>query len=218
MKKFLFPVCFLLLSFCKANAQHYIPLLNGKNLDGWYVFLDSTSGSQNKDSAFIVKDHMLYVTGKSVGYICTKKQYKNFHLIVEFKWGEKKYPPRMKDKRDSGVIYYFATGKKDKIWPQAYECQVQEGDCGDFWLADSISLNVHGKTYTKERVPKLSDHEKPNGEWNTLEVIANNGRCTHIVNGVVVNEGTNANVRDGKIALQTEAAEMYYRNIRIAIL
>ena len=218
MKKKLSICCLLFLLAATTNAQHYKPLLNGKNLEGWYVYLQSNVGNQNPDSAFIVKDNMLYVTGKSVGYICTKKQYKNFHLIVEFKWGEKKYPPRLKDKRDSGILYYFASGLPDKIWPRSFECQIEEGDCGDFWLANSISLTANGKHYTKERIPKNSDAEKPNGEWNTMEVIAINGKCTHIVNGVIVNEGTEANVREGKIALQTEAAEMYFRNIRLAEL
>ncbi len=71
---------------------------------------------------------------------------------------------------------------------------------------------------TKGRIIKLSDSEKPNGEWNKVEIIVLNGKCTHIINGVVVNKGTDANVSEGKIALQTEAAEMFYRNIRLEVL
>lgn len=209
--------CCLLLLAATLSAQNYKPLFNGKNLEGWYVYLQEGSGGK-LDSAFIVHDNMLHVTGKSVGYICTNASYKNFHLIIEFKWGVKKYPPRLNDKRDSGILYYFALGAPDKIWPRSFECQIQEGDCGDFWLADSIALTANGKRFTKQRIPKLSDHEKPYGEWNTMEVIAVDGKCTHIVNGVVVNEGVEANVREGRIALQTEAAEMYFRNIRIAAL
>lgn len=216
-KNFTLAIGCLLLLITASTAQDYKPIFNGKNLEGWYIYLQEKGGNQ-QDSAFIVHDNLLHVTGKSVGYICTNTSYKNFHLIIEFKWGEKKYPPRLNDKRDSGILYYFASGAPDKIWPRSFECQIQEGDCGDFWLADSISLTVKDQRFSKQRIPKLSDHEKPNGEWNTLEVIAVNGKCTHIVNGVVVNEGTEANVREGKIALQTEAAEMYFRNIRIAIL
>ena len=51
-----------------------------------------------------------------------------------------------------------------------------------------------------------------------LEIIGNNGKCTHILNGTVVNEGTDANVREGKILLQCEGSEIYYRNIRLAVL
>jgi len=42
-------------------------------------------------------------------------------------------------------------------------------------------------------------------------VIAQNGKCTHIVNGVVVNEGTEASLRSGRILIQSEGAEIYYR-------
>lgn len=206
----------LLIFLTITRAQDYKAIFNGKDLQGWYVYLQDKQG--NVDSAFVVQDNLIHVTGKSVGYICTNTSYKNFHLIVEFKWGEKKYPPRLNEKRDSGILYYFSSGAPDKIWPRSFECQIQEGDCGDFWLADSIALTVNNKRFSKERIPKLSDHEKPYGEWNTIEVIANNGKCTHIVNGVIVNEGTEANVKEGKIALQTEAAEMYFRNIRIANL
>lgn len=208
-------VCLLLVTSL-VQSQQYKQLFNGKDLKGWYLYLQPGVGSQNPDSAFIVQDSVLYVTGKSVGYIATEKEYRNFHLIMDFKWGETKYPPRLKEKRDSGILYYFAKGNKDKIWPRAYECQIQEGDCGDFWLADSIGIDVKGKRFMRERVIKMTDAEKPNGEWNRLEVIAVNGKCTHKMNGVIVNEGTGANVNSGKIAIQTEAAEMYFKNIRIA--
>lgn len=210
--------CTFFLGQMNIHAQRTSPLFNGKNLDGWYVFLNNNVGSQDPDSAFTVHDNMLHITGRGVGYICTKKSYKNFHLTLEFKWGEKKYLPRLTDKRDSGILYYFLSGSQDKIWPRSYECQIQEGDCGDFWLADSLSLKVKDRTITKGRIIKLSDSEKPNGQWNKVEIIALNGKCTHIINGVVVNEGTDANVREGKIALQTEAAEMFYRNIRLEVL
>ncbi len=62
---------------------------------------------------------------------------------------------------------------------------------------------------------KHSDAEKPSGQWNTVEVISYNGKCVHIVNGVVVNAGEEASVKEGRILLQSEFSEIYYRNIRI---
>lgn len=214
----------VLLSCCLAGllpcfAQKFKPIFNGKNLDGWYSFLRDKN--MPADSVFTVEDGMIHVSGRSFGYVCTNQSYKNFHLILEFKWGVAKHPPRQNAKRDSGVLYYFAASSPDKVWPRSIEYQVQEGDCGDFWLVDSTSLTVNGKLYppTKnQQVVKFSDHEKPTGEWNTVEIIGNNGKCTHILNGAVVNEGTDANVREGKILLQSEGSEIYYRNIRLAIL
>lgn len=220
MKKLIFLfVSLLFLSF--AKAQNFVSLFNGKDLDGWYVYIRDNPIDTDTAGVFTVDDKMIHVSGKYFGYIATKQEYENFHLSLEFKWGVAKHPPRQNRKRDSGILYYFSSSTRDKIWPRSIECQIQEGDCGDFWLVDSTSLIVNGKLYpptNNQQVIKTSDQEKPYGEWNTIEVICKNGKCTHIVNGVVVNEGTNANVREGKIALQSEGAEVFYRNIKIATL
>lgn len=211
----------MLLSLLKMHAQQFDPLFNGTNLDGWYVYLSDSPAGRDTANIFTVHDNMLHISGKTFGYVSTNNSYKNFHLILEFKWGVMKHPPRLNAKRDSGILYYFSSSSPDKIWPRSIECQIQETDCGDFWLVDSTSLTVNGKRYppTKnQQIVKLSDQEKPSGEWNTIEVIAKDGKCTHIVNGVVVNEGVDANVREGRIALQSEGAEIFYRNIRLARL
>jgi len=211
----------LLLVLINTTAQKFKQLFNGKDLDGWYICLKGMPLGMDTGKVFSVEDKMIHISGESFGYIATKRSFTNFHLILEFKWGVNKYPPRLKSKRDSGVLYYFSESAPDKVWPRSIECQVQEGDCGDFWLVDSTALTVNGKYYSpakNQQVVKMSDQEKTYGEWNTLEIIGNNGKCTHIVNGVVVNEGTDANVREGKIAIQSEGAEVYYRNIRLAKL
>lgn len=53
------------------------------------------------------------------------------------------------------------------------------------------------------------------GEWNKVEVISFYGKCVHIANGVVVNYGENSSLIGGRIPLQSEYAELYYRNIKI---
>jgi len=215
------PLVFFLFLCPGTKAQKFISLLNGKNLEGWYVYLRDTPLDMDTANVFTVQDKMLHISGKYFGYVATKKEYKNFHLSLEFKWGSDKHPPRQNRKRDSGILYYFSSSTPDKIWPRSIECQIQEGDCGDFWLVDSTSLSVNGKYYSpakNQQVVKISDQEKPYGEWNTVEIICIDGKCTHLVNGVVVNEGTESNVREGKIALQSEGAEIFYRNIKIATL
>ena len=214
---FLFVACFS----SAIKAQKFTSLFNGKNLDGWYIYIRDAPVDTDTAGVFTVDDKMIHVSGKYFGYIATKQEYKNFHLSLEFKWGTAKHPPRQNRKRDSGILYYISSSKPDKIWPRSIECQIQEGDCSDFWLVDSTSLTVNGKLYppTKnQQVVKTSNQEKPYGEWNMMEVICKDGKCTHIVNGIVVNEGTDSNVREGKIALQSEGSEIFYRNIKIAKL
>src|SRR5262249_55541157 len=103
----------------------------------------------------------------------------------------------------------------DKIWTKSIECQIQEGDCGDFWFVDGASLTVGGKTQKNGRFIKTTDGEKPNGEWNTIEVVCDGDKITNIVNGVAVNEGTGASVTRGRIVLQSEGAEVFFRKVEL---
>jgi hypothetical protein len=64
-------------------------------------------------------------------------------------------------------------------------------------------------------VIKKTDAEKPHGQWNTIEVVCDGDKITNIVNGVVVNEGTNASVTQGRILLQSEGAEVFYRKVEL---
>ena len=201
--------------------KEFKPLFNGKNLDGWYSFLRTKGKNNDPEKIFNIEKGILHISGKEFGYICTEREFTNFHLLVEFKWGIKKYPPRDADttRRDNGICYYVPLNTPDKVWPKSIECQVQEGDVGDFWMIDSTTILIDGiRTTPKDysRATKKKDAEKPNGEWNRVEVIAINGKLTHIVNGVVVNEASSPSVSKGKILIQSEGAEIYYRKIEIA--
>lgn len=59
------------------------------------------------------------------------------------------------------------------------------------------------------------DAEHPVGEWNTLECIADGDKLTFILNGVVVNEATQVKPQKGKIQIQSEAAEIFFRRIEL---
>jgi hypothetical protein len=216
-KKYIFfIILFAVLFNNNSAAQDFKPLFNGKDISGWYTFLKTKGNSNDPDTIFSVNNGLLKITGKEFGYIVTERSFNNFHLVVEFKWGEKKYPPREDKVRDNGICYYVVP--TDRVWPRSVECQIQEGDCGDFWLIDSVTALIDGVKVgpTKNtRVVKKKDNEKPSGEWNKIEVIADKGKCTHIVNGVVVNEATDASLRSGRILIQSEGAEIYYRKIDI---
>ncbi len=163
----------------------------------------------------------MHVSGEDVGYISTKKKYSNFHLTLEFKWGEKRYPPRENEKRDAGILYHVNFYSGDKIWPRSLEYQIQEGDCGDFWMTDSTTI-VFNDTLTIAknwlRGVKIKDTEKPKGEWNKAEVIVKDGTITHLLNGEVVNKGRLGNTTEGYVVLQSEYAEVYYRKVEITVL
>jgi len=225
MKKLLFAIGLIGCGF--VNAQQTTvkgtPIFNCKDFKGWYSFLQSKGKNNDIEKVFSVEDGLLHITGKEFGYLCTEKKYANFHLVAEFKWGVKKYPPRDADttKRDNGILYYVQTAASDKVWPKSIECQIQEGDVGDIWLIDSTTVVIDGQRtapYNFHRVVKKKNGERPTGEWNTVEVIADKGKITYIVNGVTVNAAESPSLNDGRIIIQSEGAEIYYRKIEITEL
>lgn len=199
--------------------KKFSPIFSGRDFDGWYLYLRDRPRNEDPKNVFQIDDQVLRISGEEFGYLMTEKLYHNFYLKLEFKWGEKKWPPRLDQKRDSGICYHVPDGTPDKIWPKSLECQIQEGDVGDIWLIDSTTVKMENGIRTQprnfQRVVKMRDSEKPNGEWNTVEVVSIDGHNRHIVNGVLVAESYEASEREGRILIQSEGAEVYYRNIQI---
>ncbi len=202
-----------------TKDKDFQPMFNGKDLTGWYTYVQDLPVNEDPTKVFTFEsDGVLHVSGEKFAYIATKEIYKDFHLKLEFKWGEKKYAPRLDQPRDSGICYKVPAGEVDKIWPKSIECQVQEHDLGDLWMIGGATIVVDGvatKPGDYVRSIKKKDAELPNGQWNVVEVIVEGGHCRHIVNGVLVNEGTDASIAEGKILLQSEGAELFYRKVMI---
>ena len=59
------------------------------------------------------------------------------------------------------------------------------------------------------------DVEKPIGEWNRYECIADGDKLTVILNGVVVNECADVRPHKGRIQIQSEAAEVFVRRVDV---
>jgi hypothetical protein len=139
-------------------------------------------------------------------------------LTLFFKWGTKKYPPRINEKRDAGVLYHADFYGGDKIWPRCLEFQIQEGDCGDVWMVDSVMIVHRGKQTLPQnwiRGEKSLNAELPNGAWNKVEIRVKDGMFKHFLNDKLVNEGQLINTRKGAILLQSEGAEVYYKDVMI---
>lgn len=186
---------------------------------------------------------VLHISGQVYAGLSTKEEFGNYHLSWQFKWGEKKWPPRLNDKRDSGVLAH-CVGKQGafwNVWMRSLECQIQEGDCGDFiplaGAAADIRLRMEegnslpvfdpdAPVYTNTKYTRHSGSiEKQNGEWNTMEILTLGQTMVFVVNGtpnmVLFNTRQNDPNGNGQIALtrgklqiQSEAAEIFYRDIK----
>ncbi|MDP3071797.1 MAG: DUF1080 domain-containing protein [Opitutaceae bacterium] len=59
------------------------------------------------------------------------------------------------------------------------------------------------------------DVEKPVGEWNHAEITCDGDSVRFVLNGVLVNVGTQSSFREGSLLFQTEGAEIFFRRIEL---
>ena len=113
-----------------------VKLFNGKDLTNFYTFLKDHGKNNDPEKVFTVKDGMIRVSGKIFGCFVTEKEYENYHLVVEFKWGKETWPPRKDRAMDSGILLHCVgeDGAAGGVWLESIECQMIEGGTGDFIL------------------------------------------------------------------------------------
>ena len=236
-----------------------IQLFNGKNLDGFYTFLQDTK-YEDPRQVFRVTDGMLHITGDGLGALTTKKAYRDYHLVLEFKWGPRVWGNRKDRTRDSGLLIHSngPDGGYNGIWMPSLEVQIIEGGMGDYILVAgndkdgkplpiSVTCEVDrdrdgeviwkkgGKRETfdlknRKRInwygrdpdweDKLGfrgkhDLDKTLTEWTRFDVICDGGHVQNFVNGKLVNEAFDVTPSAGRIQLQTELAEIFFRKFEL---
>lgn len=235
-----------------GDKDGWVVMFNGKDLAGWDTWLGRPNGEKevvglNKDPSMVYTvvqadgKAAIRVSGEIFGAITSQKELENYHLKLEFKWGDKRWPPREKAVRDSGLLYHCVGphGAAGSFWMRSQELQIQEKDCGDYWSVAGGIVDVEGQrkgdkgpivykkggekfTVSSGRIVKDPDNERPTGEWNSIELICVGATSVHIVNGKVnmiltgsrhKMEGKEIPLTKGKIQLQSEGAEVFYRNV-----
>jgi hypothetical protein len=260
-----------------AGADGWVSLLNGRDLSGWYTMLQrSGKGVAEEQRMILMEEEMLHIMGNEEGkfpaeggYLATNQEFANVRIRVEYKWGVKRHAPRYTPKRDNGLLYGLVG--PDRVWPSCVECQIEEGDVGDFFLLGGVrgvqsnhNAGLFGQGIspltgwpqrgaraggppgaapgggagrggappaepTGGRFIKDGDFELLD-QWNTVEVIWQGDRAAHIVNGRTVNVATRLQQPDpqnpgqfipltrGKIAIEIEYAEIWFRRIEVKAL
>jgi hypothetical protein len=251
-----------------AGADGWVSLINGRDLTGWYTMLQkSGKGAAEELKMVTVEEEMLHILGNDetedpaeAGYLATNREFENVRIRVEYKWGMKRHAPRYTPKRDNGVLYGLVG--EDKVWPTCVECQIEEGDVGDFFLISGVrgiqashSAGLFGvgvnpltgwpkpATATTPPAAAVAAPPQPTGgrfikdgdfevldQWNTVEVIWQGDKAEHLVNGRTVNVATNLQQPDpqnpgayipltrGKIAIEIEYAEIWFRRVEVKSL
>ena len=162
-----------------------------------------------------MEDDVLICSGNPLGYLYSRTDYRDLTLKLEWRWPE--------GKPGKGGVLIRMTGEH-RIWPRSLEAQINAGDAGDFW-----GLSGYGLTGSAERmksleheqfgkltnVKKIKAAEKPAGQWNTYEIIAEGETVTLIINGEEVNKATGCDLDAGRICFTSEGSEIHFRNITL---
>ncbi|MDY7107563.1 MAG: DUF1080 domain-containing protein [Planctomycetota bacterium] len=183
-----------------------VRLFNGEDLSGWTAFLP---GDAEMDDVWSVKDGILICTGKPAGYIRTKADFTNFVLKLDWR-----FDPVTKKPGNSGVLLRMIG--EDKVWPRSVEAQLHSGNAGDFWNIGEFPMKTDPQRTRGRNTKKTHFAERPVGEWNSYEIIVDGASIVLNVNGETVNQAWDVMETPGKICLQSEGAEIHFRDIRLA--
>jgi putative membrane-bound dehydrogenase-like protein len=102
-----------------------------------------------KDIWTFDKDGTFHISGRGYGYVATKDSFRDYHLVLEFKWGTKTWGKREKAAKDNGILLhaYGPHGAYADTWMASIEAQIIEGGVGDILvlsptLADGKELTT----------------------------------------------------------------------------
>jgi hypothetical protein len=200
-----------------AEPMQFRELFNGKDLTGWI------NVNTDKDT-WSVQNGLLVCTGHPIGVMRTDKQYENFILHIEWR--------HMEAGGNSGTfIWSEGTVPEGKRLPKGLEVQMLELDWVNQHKRDDGTLPpiayVHGEVFGANGLKTVPDNPrgsrsksienrcKGKGQWNTYDVVAVDGVVKLSVNGKFVNGISKASVKKGYICLESEGAEIHFRNIKI---
>ncbi len=191
-------------------------LFNGKDLTGW---INVNTG---KDT-WKVKDGMIICTGHPIGVMRSVRQYENFVLHIEWE--------HIEPGGNSGVFVWSDARPQEKSrLPNGVEVQMLELDWVNLHPRNGEPAPiayVHGELFgvggvqttpDNPRGPRSKSIEnrcKPRGEWNTYDVVCVDGVIKLSVNGKFVNGISRTSQKKGYLCLESEGAEIHFRNIRI---
>lgn len=142
------------------TAGPVVRLFNLKDSSGWYKYVDKSSKTNgppgrnvDPDGVFKVAGGTIRISGEYWGTLTTEKEYDNYQLTVEFRWGKKTWGTREQMARQSGVLLHgFGADGAHLGWaPQSIKCQIIEGGTGDLVcynvkMQKAVSISVESTT------------------------------------------------------------------------
>jgi Domain of Unknown Function (DUF1080) len=123
-----------------VRPRAVIRLFNGQDLTGLTTWLDTKREDPRR--VFRVEDHVLHITGDGFGYIATQREYRDYHLVVEYKWGKR--TDGGNSVRNSGILLHAIgpDGGAGGTWMSSIECQLAQGCAGDLIVIRGQDANI----------------------------------------------------------------------------
>jgi hypothetical protein len=196
MKRVLLLAAFAVTGFA---ADGFVPLFNGKNLDGWDgdprlwsvkngIIVGSTEGVSLEHNEFLI----------------SKKEYSNFILRCDMKLRNHNSGIQFRSKASPEWVVsgYQADAAENNYWGCLYEEKGKRG------------IMVNSYKDIGEKVVKLKD-------WNTYEILCDGDHIQIKLNGMVTADIHDSLSLSGVIAMQLHKGppmEAYFRNVAIKIL
>ena len=199
------------------EPAQWVSLFNGKDLTGWV-------NVNTADDTWSVRDGLLVCSGHPIGVMRSEKQYENFLLHIEWK--------HLEAGGNSGVFAWSeGTVPEGKNLPKGMEVQMLELDWpnqhrdrkgnpapiayvhGELFGANGLTATPDNPRGTRSK--SIENRCKGKGEWNVYDVVFVDGVVKLSVNGKFVNGVSQSSVKKGYLCLESEGAEIHFRDIRI---
>jgi len=190
-------------------GEGFVPLFNGKNLDGWVNVNCAPETWQ-------VKDGIIVCSGIPTGVLRTGKQYENY--VLELEWRH------IKEGGNAGLfIHSDPLPAPGQPFTRSIEVQIMDGRDTENYTSHGDVFAIHGATMRPDKphpggwMRSLPSERrcKPAGQWNHYRLESRDGTVSLAVNGKVVTRGYDLKPRKGYICLESEGSEVHFRNIRI---
>ncbi len=151
----------------------------------------------------------LQCAGKPKGYLYSKQSYQNFTLRLDYRFPR---PDNLKDdakfKGNTGFLVYI-TGEH-KLWPVCLEVQ------GKHVQMAAIKENGGAEPVkTEDDDTARQQARKPVGQWNSLEIVSQDGALSVQLNGTPISKCDPDFISEGPIGIQAEDHPFEVRRLRL---
>ena len=210
----------------QQKEDGFTPLFNGKDFTGWVYGLRA-NGTENKSGkGYQIENGVIYSTKEDGGNLYTEKEYANFIFRFEF---------RLTPNANNGI------GIRAPLQGDAayVGMEIQVLDDGGSEYTNLLPGQYHGSIY--KVAPAKRGFQKPVGEWNSEEIVANGRQITVKLNGTTIVDANLDDVKDeatlkehrdlskpegsqgiantkGHIGFLGHGAHVEFRNIRVKVL